>query len=127
MSSKKRHIDKALVIELKKGSKTAFHKLYKRYHQDIYAFSISLLKSKALAKDNVQEVFLKIWNRRKQLDPEASFRSFVFTIARNMAFNSLSKAANTKKLKEIVFYQSQKKSRATDRKLLDENYQKLKE
>lgn len=127
MSSEKRHIDKALVIKLKKGNRIAFHQLYKRYHQDIYAFSISLLKSKSLAEDNLQEVFLKIWDKRKQLDPDASFRSFIFTIARNRAFNNLAKAANNQKLREAVFYQSQKKARSTDRRLLDENYQKLKE
>lgn len=119
--------DKILVAGLRKGSREAFEKLYQLYASDIYAFSMSLLKSKALAEDVVQEVFLKVWLKRSEINPDLSFRSFIFTIARNLAFNTLAKAANHSKLREVVFYKSQKKESTVEEKLMEEHYEKLKD
>lgn len=115
-----------LVLRLQKGSEGAFRKLFDRYRQDIYAYSFSLLKSKPQAEEIVQEVFLKVWLNHEKLDPSLSFKSYIFTIARNLAFNSLAKAANDLKLKERIFYKSQTGANLTDTRLLEADYEKLK-
>ncbi len=127
MSGEKQEPQKILVSRLQKGSRSAFHALYELYHQDIYAYGISLLKSKSLAEDLVQDVFIKIWTKRKSLNPNLSFRSFIFTITRNMAFNMLTKAANHTKLKETIFYKEQHKTKTADHTLLEHNYNRLKQ
>ncbi len=128
MSMEKRELQKTWVRQLQDGSRSAFHELYQLYHQDIYAYAISLLKSKSLAKDLLQEVFIKIWEKREQLNPDLSFRSYIFTITRNMAFNTLAKAATQTKLKDEVFYKSQRRKTDTaDYALLEHNYNKLKQ
>lgn len=119
--------EKLLVANLREGSEPAFRKLYDTYQKDIYAYSLSLLKSEAKAKDNLQDVFLKVWLNKEKLDPELSFKSFVFTITRNLAFNTLSKSASTRKLREAVFYKSQKMSSPADRQLMEAHYQELKQ
>lgn len=100
--------EKLLVSELKNHNEKAFRKLYDFYRQDIYGYSISILKSKELAEENVQEVFLKVWLHRENLNLELSFKSYLLTIARNQAFNFLSKAANETLLKSEILYKSQK-------------------
>lgn len=128
MSQEKIERNHVLVSQLRKGNRLAFHELYRSYHQDIYAYSISLLKSKPLAEDLLQEVFIIIWEKRDQLDPDLSFRSYIFTITRNLAFKALAKAVTQAKLKDEVFYKSQsRKTSATDDSLLEGNYQKLKQ
>lgn len=102
------HSEKLLVSELKNGNEKAFRQLFDLYHQDIYGYSISLLKSKEAAEENVQDVFMKVWLNRESLNIEQSFKAYIFTIARNQAFNVLNKAANEIILKEAVFYESQK-------------------
>jgi RNA polymerase sigma-70 factor (family 1) len=126
MSTTKDFSEQLLVIELKNGNESAFRALYDFYYQDIYGYSISLLKSKELAEENVQDVFLKIWLHRENLNPEQSFKSFLFTIARNQAFNLLSKAANDMLLKEEVFYTSEKSYVAGDITLREEDCKRLK-
>lgn len=118
---------KLIVINLKAGSSSAFRQLYTIYHNDIYAYSLSLLKSKARAKDLVQEVFMKIWLKRETLNPELSVKSFLFTITRNLAFNELSKAANKRKMREAVFYKSQKVNDPADQQLMEAHYEKIKQ
>lgn len=96
-----------LAEELKRGNEKAFRRLYDLYRNDIYGYSISLLKNTDLAEENVQEVFLKFWLHRDTLDATKSVKSFLFTIARNQAFNLLNRAANESRLLESVFYESQ--------------------
>jgi RNA polymerase sigma-70 factor (ECF subfamily) len=107
MSSSNNFDETNLVSELKNHNEKAFRKLFEIYYQDIYGYSISLLKSKDYAEENVQDVFLKVWLYRENLDISKSFKSYLYTIARNQAFNILNKAANDTLLKEEIFYSSQ--------------------
>lgn len=108
MSESKEYNEYLLVSELKCGNEKAFKSLFDHYYQAIYGYSISLLKSKDLAEENVQDVFMKIWMHREQLNAEQSFKAFLYAIARNAAFNTLSKAANDSVLREEIFYNSDK-------------------
>lgn len=115
-----------LISELKNHNERAFRKLYDSYYQDIYRFSFGILKSKDFAEENVQEVFLKVWLNRENLNVDKSFKSFIFTIARNQAFNFLSKASNDDLLKEAIFYESQKSYEQGDYSLREMDCKKLK-
>lgn len=117
--------EKLLVSELKSHNEKAFRKLFDLYYQDIYGYSVSLLKSKEAAEENVQDVFMKIWQNRENLNPEQSFKAYIFTIARNQAFNFLNKAANDLLLKEAVFYESQKSHDYGDYSIREEDCKKL--
>jgi RNA polymerase sigma-70 factor (family 1) len=115
-----------LISELKNHNERAFRKLYDSYYQDIYRYSLSILKSKDFAEENVQEVFLKVWLNRENLNVDKSFKSFIFTIARNQAFNFLSKASKDDLLKEAIFYESQKSYEQGDYSLREMDCKKLK-
>ncbi len=126
MSTNKDYSEQLLVSELKNGNEIAFRKLYDSYYQDIYGYTISLLKSKELAEENVQDVFLKVWLHKKNLNLEHSFKSYIFTIARNQAFNLLNKVANELLLKEEVFYNSEKHHSKGDYSIREADCKKLK-
>lgn len=119
------HNDVLLVSELKAHNEKAFRRLFDQYYQDIYGYSISLLKSKELAEENVQEVFLKVWLHRETLDETKSFRSFLFTIARNQAFNLLNKAANDIVLRQEIFLNTQQSYEHTDHAIREQDCKKL--
>lgn len=126
MSDTKEINDQLLLSELKKHNELAFRKLYDYYYQDIYRYSLSILKSKDFAEENVQEVFLKVWLHRENINLNKSFKSFIFTIARNQAFNFLSKATNDAVLKEAIFYESQKSHDSVDYLLRESDCKKMK-
>lgn len=107
-------IDDLLVAQLKSHNQEAFRRLFDLYRNDIYGYSLGLLKKNDLAEENVQEVFLKVWLHRETLDPSKSFKSYIFTIARNQAFNMLSKASYETKLREEIFFESQQSYEDTD-------------
>lgn len=119
------HSEQLLVSDLKNGNEKAFRQLFDLYYQDIYGYSVSLLKSKEAAEENVQDVFMKVWLHRENLNPDQSFKAYIFTIARNQAFNTLNKAANDLALKEAVFYESQKSHEYGDYSIREADCKKL--
>ena len=73
------------------GNKKAFDWIYDQYNEFLYNFVFGFLKNKEESEEVVQEVFIKIWTTRTQLNPEKSIKSFIFTLAKNMVFNKLKK------------------------------------
>ena len=90
------------VAGVSKGDATSFRLLYEHFHRDLYRFALHVVKSGALAEDVVHDVFVRIWEKRDQLDPARSFKSYLFTICRNRILNLLERAAyETQILDEI--------------------------
>ena len=73
-----------LVKSLSKGNILAFNTLFRKYSGRLYRFAYGYLKSEEESEELVQEVFTKIWEKRKELKTELSFKSYLFTIAFNI-------------------------------------------
>lgn len=117
--------DKILVEQLSSKSEKAFRCLFDKYHQDIFIFSKSILKLDSLAEEIVQEVFLKVWLNASELNPDLEFKSYIFTIARNLSLNSLRSAVNNRKLTEEIFYLNPGIGKSSDEILLDEELENI--
>ncbi|KQB38973.1 RNA polymerase ECF-type sigma factor [Flavobacterium daejeonense] len=125
MSETKEINNKLLILELIEGNEKAFSELFNIFCNDVYAYSLSMLKNTALAEEIVQDVFLNIWLHRDRLNPDLSFKSYVFTITRNLTFNLISKVANSDKLKEEVFYTSQKSYSPIEDTIAEADYEAI--
>lgn len=79
--------DRLLVEQIKDGSKDAFRLLYDRYGIKIYRFALSYLKSGLDAEELVQEVFLKLWDKRKSLNSLLNIRAFLYKVAVNTIYD----------------------------------------
>ena len=75
--------DSILVEKLRKGDVRILDHLFKKYGEKLYGFALRYLKSEADAEELVQSVYVKIWENRKKLKQESSFKSYLFTIAYN--------------------------------------------
>ncbi len=73
--------DAELVRNLRDGDVKAFDLLYLRYSTRLHSFGFKYLRSQEEAEELVQSVFLRLWEKRRTLDPSLSFKSFLFTIA----------------------------------------------
>lgn len=113
------------VAALSSGDESAFRWLFDHYHNDILAYSIKLVKQKAQAEEITQDVFVKVWSHREKLNPNLSFKSFLFTITKNLCFNFLKKAAQNRFLAQNVFYESQLSSISSDNGLVEADFEKL--
>ena len=88
---------------MKKGDAQAFDAIFRMYGKRLYYFALGYLKSKPEAEEVVQEVFLKIWKNREGLNPELSFKAYLFKIAFNHIQELFLKLANERKyLNQLV-------------------------
>jgi RNA polymerase sigma-70 factor (ECF subfamily) len=73
------------------GNERAFRSLYDEHAGMVYALAFSYLKSSLGAQDVVQEVFLKIWEKRSDLPSVNNFPGWLRILTRNYLINSLRK------------------------------------
>ncbi len=86
------NIEKEILLRLIQGDEQAFEKIYRLYSNRLYGKLLKLLKSVPQTEEILQDVFLKIWEYRASIDPEKSFRAFLFKIAENKAYDFFRKA-----------------------------------
>jgi len=72
------------VQELKKNSTASFRILYNKYADLVYYLAVNMDLNPDQGEEIVQETFLKIWEKRAELDEQLSFKSYLVTIARNL-------------------------------------------
>ena len=75
--------ERKFIQGLRNGELYAFEYFFEKYSKTLYRFSSNLIKSDAEAEEIVQITFLKIWEKRRQIDPDQSFSAYLFTVALN--------------------------------------------
>ena len=89
---------KALLIKLTNHDHPSFHELYNRFSVQLYANILRMVRDRDLAQEILQDVFVKVWEKRNLIDPEKSFTSYLFQIAKNQVYDHFRKLALSKKL-----------------------------
>jgi RNA polymerase sigma-70 factor (ECF subfamily) len=83
--------DEEIIFLYKNGKPEAFKVLINRYTSPLYNFT-ARLTNKNDASDIVQEIFIKVWKNIQRFNPlKASFKTWIFTIARNTTIDFLRK------------------------------------
>jgi len=81
--------DEALMSLLARGEEMALTELVQRYQNEVFRFCYHYLRDIEMAKDAVQEVFLRLYIARDRYDSEKSFKPWILCIARNLCLNEL--------------------------------------
>lgn len=94
--------EQKLVKKLRKGCHQSFTTLFHLYARKLYNFSYKYTDSHAESEEIVQEVFLKIWNKKETINPKLSFNAFLITIAKNHIFNKIKKETSRKQYRAQI-------------------------
>ncbi|MDZ4262961.1 MAG: sigma-70 family RNA polymerase sigma factor [Pseudomonadota bacterium] len=85
---------KALLKRIEAGDKQAFASVVDHFQRPLFGYLGRMGLSQGPAEEIAQETFLRAWRRLGDYDPgRAEFSTWLFTIARNLALNELSRAA----------------------------------
>ena len=87
---------------LSEEQESSLEELFNYYYPRLYDFSKSFLKLEQGIDDILQEVFLRIWHRRKHISDPGTFNAYIFTITRNLLLNELRSRLNQNNLKEEI-------------------------
>lgn len=92
MESAIERTDETLVQVALTGKREAFAELYSRHFDAVYDFLYRMVRDRDEAADVTQETFLKAMEALPKLRRGASFKGWLFSIARNTALNRLERA-----------------------------------
>lgn len=85
---------------LQNSDEEAFTEIFYRYDKRIFAFVFKMIKDHIIASDVTQEVFIRIWNKRKDLTEVYNMEGYIFTIATNLTLNQIKKRLRDREIRE---------------------------
>lgn len=80
--------DVRLMLRVRDDDAAAFEELMRRYQTRLITVLDHLVRSRDLAEDLTQEVFMRVYRARKRYVPGAKFSTWLYTITNNVARNA---------------------------------------
>ena len=84
------------IRQLQDGSEDAFSEIFSEHRETVFGYAFYLLKDAYLAEDITQDVFMRIWRKRKDLRNVDTLEPLLIVTTRNLCFNALKKQQITK-------------------------------
>jgi RNA polymerase sigma factor (sigma-70 family) len=75
--------DEELMLAYQAGDARAFETLYARHRARLYRFVLRAVKTRQIAEELFQDVWLRAIEARRRYAPQARFRTWLYTIAHN--------------------------------------------
>lgn len=98
-----RRTDEELMREAGGGSADAFDRIVRRHQGAVLRLFMMMVGDRETARDLTQECFLKLLRSAPRYEVKAKFTTFLYTIARRLAFDEKAKAWNRREPMEREF------------------------
>jgi RNA polymerase sigma-70 factor (family 1) len=72
----------------------AYKQLFLLFYPSLVSFAVSIIKSREVSEEIVSDVFVKIWEKRHQLDKVENLSYYLFTAVKNKCLNQLNNQKN---------------------------------
>lgn len=81
--------EKEILYKISKGDQIAFTLLFDWLYQDLANYIYRITESNDETEEIIQEVFIKVWEKREMLQSVNSIKSYVFILSKHRTFNYL--------------------------------------
>jgi RNA polymerase sigma-70 factor (ECF subfamily) len=75
--------------QINEGNIEAFKSLYDTFYTCLLLYANSIINDIELSKDILQDIFLKLWEKRKEFTIKYSLKSYLYTAVRNSCMDHL--------------------------------------
>ena len=108
--------DIILLNLIREGDKLAFRHLFESYFTPLCRFMHLYIRDTNIVEELALDIFTYVWENRKTLQIQLSFKAYLFQAARNKCLNELRKKKNTVSLnsEEIDIAETEAMSLETD-------------
>jgi len=72
---------------LRTGSRKSYEAFFKKYYQDLYLWSNSIVKNADAAEDIVQDFFIDFWEKKRFKSVTSNLQSYIYRSVRNSSLN----------------------------------------
>jgi len=91
-----------LIDELRRGSASAFSKLYYMYAPRLYAYCMTYCKCREDAEEIVEDTFVRLWRIHESIRQNETLRNILFILAKHQIYTSFVKRAKSPEYAEYV-------------------------
>lgn len=95
--------EKELLLRLQHGDYMAFEIIYANHKEKIAKRLFRLVKSWELVEDVLQDIFIRLWNNRKTVDPDRPVEAFLYRVASNLVNDYFRSVSKDRKLAEELW------------------------
>ncbi len=81
--------DRELYQKLKIGDEKAFETLFHKYYASLCLYANQFLQDDDKSEEIVQDTFVKIWTKRKEISIDSSVKHYLFRTIRNQCINAI--------------------------------------
>ncbi len=74
---------KKLVLGIQLGDEAAYKVAYLYYYEPLCIYILNFTTNRTVVEDIVQDVFLKLWTKRKSLRPDGSLNGYLYRLTYN--------------------------------------------
>src|ERR1700760_2930149 len=90
-----------MLRQLASGNEDAFNSIYRQYNAIIFKAVMAHVKDNDIASDIVQQVFIKLWEKRAMAVSIYNFQNYIVVSSRNLIYDQFRKAnAEARKIAE---------------------------
>lgn len=94
--------DEYFLKELILGKNSGLESLFNKYYTFLVRFSLQIVKKEDAAEDIVQEVFIKLWDKRSSLEGVKNIKPYLFQATKNSSLNWVKSKKNNNQSIEVV-------------------------
>jgi RNA polymerase sigma-70 factor (family 1) len=76
---------------LRQGDVKAFEKIFKASYQSMVQYAWKILNDREDAEEMVQQVFVTVWEKRKEINVQTSMQSYLYRAVHNRSLNFIEK------------------------------------
>lgn len=88
-------------MRVREGDAAAYEELVRKYHPRLVRLLRTIGPKADMSEDLAQETFMRVWRARERYEPGAKFSTWLFTIATNVARNSLRSVGRRQEVNEV--------------------------
>ncbi len=81
--------DEELWLQIQSGNKNAFEHLYMKYWALLYVHSLKMIQNEEVARDIVQDLFVKLWEKRNEIHINEALKFYLYRSVRNLTINQI--------------------------------------
>lgn len=102
------------------GDEATFEKVYKHFIRPLHVYAISILRDEDTAKGMVQNVFMRLWERKERLNISGSIKAYLYGAVYNECLNNLRhQKVKINHQQHVVYMTKDKVDEGTGMELLD--------
>lgn len=90
-----------LLLLVSRGDEQAFQQLIYLYSERVFFHALTFVKSWHQAEELVQDIFMRIWQKREKLERVENWDKYLFTVSRNFLINAIRHAGAKFELGEL--------------------------